>query len=583
MAANLPISPKDFWKLLRIVMGADTRKYLTWNLVLALMLGYGLVPPFLVGKIVDFLTQYQAGESWYNLYFYIALLGSLAVVVAHIRLITKRILTELAITAAYRARVYGFERLMNQSIQWHEGESTGNKIQRVATGSTELESFLILLSGDILNVVIVVFTVVAYFFIANPLFGLIGLSHVFLFMSIQYYFTCRVSGLVNDSKQAAENASGVYIEGAANILTIKTLNLQAGITKRVTAKEEAARALKVRISSLIFWKWRFFQTLHGFVLATFVYVVSRDVLIGHSSAGDLLILFTYFRSLHEGLGDSTGMIDRFIEYVVSLGRLAPVFEDKGVTIVGTALFPKNWSSIELKNINARYQSDRGGLNDFSLSLRKGEHIGIVGSSGSGKSTFAKVLMGVQPIQSGSYLISGVSYSSITPTETSNAMSMVLQDCELFNATFAENIAAMREVSEERIVEAIRISGLNSIVEKLAQGIDTKIGEKGYRLSGGERQRLGIARAICKDPDILVLDEATSALDGETEAQIHQLLFSELKDKTLIIIAHRLSTVKQADKILVLENGRIIETGTHADLILRSGLYARLAKLQFTDQ
>jgi ATP-binding cassette subfamily C protein len=249
-------------------------------------------------------------------------------------------------------------------------------------------------------------------------------------------------------------------------------------------------------------------------------------------------------------------------------------------VFGCAPFPKDWSSIDLKNVEASYQNDKGGLHDFSISFRKGEHIGIVGASGAGKSTFAKVLMGVQPIQSGSYTNVGVPYADIAPAEASNAMSMVLQDSELFNASLAENIAAMREVSQERIRESIRIAGLDSVVEKLSDGIETVIGEKGYRLSGGERQRLGIARAICKNPDILVFDEATSALDGELEAKIHETLLNELGDKTLIIIAHRLSTVRSVDRIVVLENGCVVEEGSPEQLIRdSSSRFAQMWRLQ----
>ena len=352
--------------LLKLTLGADIRKYIVWNCLLTLVLAYVLVPPVLVGKLIDFLTQYKAGDSWSPLYFYSGWLGALAVVSALVRLHAKATLGELAITAAYRARVYGFERLMNQSIQWHESESTGNKIQRVTTGSTQLEAFLRLLSGDILNVVIVVVGVVAAFFIADPLFGLLGFIHVVLFMGVQTYFTRKVRGIINDSKQAAESATGVYVEGAANILTIKTLNLQQGMTKRVTAKEEAARAMKVQINGLMYFKWRCFQTLQGCILGVFIYAVGRDVLIGHSSAGDVLVLFTYFRSLHESLGDSTSMIDSFIDQVISLGRLVPIFEDGRPQVVGIASFPKDWSSIDLKNVEASYQNDKGGLRDFSI-------------------------------------------------------------------------------------------------------------------------------------------------------------------------------------------------------------------------
>jgi ABC-type bacteriocin/lantibiotic exporter with double-glycine peptidase domain len=228
------------------------------------------------------------------------------------------------------------------------------------------------------------------------------------------------------------------------------------------------------------------------------------------TTGELLILYTYFRTLHESLGDGTGMFDNLVDQVIAPHRLAPIFEIGNSEAIGTAAFPKSWGAITLDQVSAPYAGDKGGLRDVPLTIKKGEHVGVVGPSGSGKSTLAKVLMGVQPVRKGNFSIGTMPRNSITPTELANAMSMVLQDSELFNASIGENIAAMREVDPDRVLEAARIAGLNPVIEKLEGGIDTPVGEKGYRLSGGERQRRGIARAICKNPEILVLDEASSS-------------------------------------------------------------------------
>jgi ABC-type bacteriocin/lantibiotic exporter with double-glycine peptidase domain len=271
-------------------------------------------------------------------------------------------------------------------------------------------------------------------------------------------------------------------------------------------------------------------------------------------------LFSYFRSLHSSVNNTVLFMDSVMEHWIAVERMAPLLLDQNDTSRGTKLFPQEWQELRLEKVSARYKDDRGGVEDLSLTIRRGEHIGIVGCSGSGKSSLAKVLMGVLPTQQGSYTIDGIPFAEITTHARSQNMSMVLQDSELFNMSLAENVAAMRSVSTERMSHAVRIAALDSVIAKLKNGLKELIGEKGYKLSGGERQRVGIARAICKDPEILVLDEATSALDSQTEAGIHEALQEELGSKTMIIIAHRLSTLRSVDRIIVLENGKIAEEG-----------------------
>lgn len=561
-----PMRALAFLGLINNLLAGRLRQFYFWMAVISLVYFMALVPPFLIGKVIDFLTSYQTGQPLGPLF---QLCGAISVVMlgaAVVRLQAKDELAQLAIRAGYQARVRGFDRLMNHSVLWHQGESTGNKVQRIAMGSASLEVFLKIFFAELLTVFIHAVGVIISFFYVSWHYGLIGAVYLASFLSIQFYFYIKVRALLTASKQAGETATGSYVEGASNILTIKTLNLERNISAAVASKEKISRDLKLRSSRLTFIKWRCFQLLTGLFMGGFILKVSLDVVHGQTSAGDLAMLFAYFRTLQESAGDSTGLFDSLIDNWIAIGRMAPIFEHGPTESRGTARFPEHWETIEFRDVQARYPGKHGGLKRCSFSIRRGEHVGIVGTSGAGKSTLAKVLLGVLPPQEGRYEIGGVEFSSISPEEVAAHISMVLQDSELFNMSLQDNITVMREIEPETLLKAVSIARLDSVVQKLDQGLETIIGERGYRLSGGERQRLGIARAICKNPEIIVLDEATSALDGETEREIHSALVSELGEKTFIIIAHRLSTLKDVDRIIVFDDGLVVEEGAPAELL-----------------
>ncbi len=556
---------REMVRLIHLLLAGSLRSYYFWIVVLSGVYFSALIPPFLLGRVIDFLGGYHSGQSLVPMYRLIGMISLVVILAAIVRLQAKDKLFQLCIRASYQARVLGFDRLMDQSVSWHQAESTGNKVQRISTGSTALENFLRLIVGELLTITIHSFGAIGSFFLLHWSYGVIGAAYLSIFLMIHLLFFLKVKTLVAQSKYAGENATGVYVEGAGNILTIKALHVEQNIIKRVVSKEQVARDMKLQHNSLVIWKWRCFQLLTGLCMGGFVLTVSLDVVHGLTSAGSLAMLFAYFRTLQEAAGDSSGLFDAMSDHWISVSRMAPIFFAESSEPRGAGAFPSDWRTIDLVAVRAQYGDDVGGLSHFSSSVKRGEHIGIVGWSGAGKSTLSKVLLGILPPQEGQYQIGGVPFSAIARDELAANMSMVLQDCELFNMTLLENITLMREVSPERLAQAVRIAQLESVVQKLPEGLETIIGERGYRLSGGERQRLGIARAICKNPEILVLDEATSALDSETESGIHSALVQELGEKTFIIIAHRLSTLKDVDRILVLENGRVVEEGTPAEL------------------
>ena len=236
--------------------------------------------------------------------------------------------------------------------------------------------------------------------------------------------------------------------------------------------------------------------------------------------------------------------------------------------------------IEFKDINFSYDSSREILHNISFTINKGETVALVGASGGGKSTLSELMPRFYDPSSGTILIDGVDIKLFSQDSLRSHMSLVSQDTVLFNDTIESNIALGKQgATHSEIVEAAKIANAHDFIMTTADGYNTNIGDRGAKLSGGQRQRLSIARAVLKNPEFLILDEATSALDTESEQLVQQALTRMLKGRTSVVIAHRLSTIQNADKIIVVDDGRIAEQGTHSELIAKGGIYAKLIEMQ----
>ena len=239
--------------------------------------------------------------------------------------------------------------------------------------------------------------------------------------------------------------------------------------------------------------------------------------------------------------------------------------------------------IEFRHVHFSYDGTREVIDDISFEIRRGQTVALVGPSGGGKSTLSELLPRFYDPTSGEILIDGISLRDYTQDSVRAHMSVVAQDTVLFNDTIEGNIAMGRpSATHEEIVEAAKVANADSFICECPEGYGTNIGDRGVKLSGGQRQRLSIARAVLKNPDILILDEATSALDTESEKLVQDALNNLLKGRTSVVIAHRLSTIHNADKIIVVDHGRIAEQGTHAELMARNGIYAKLIEMQSFD-
>ena len=327
------------------------------------------------------------------------------------------------------------------------------------------------------------------------------------------------------------------------------------------------------------------QLITAILLAIIIVIATRQASVGSLTAGEFISFFAAMTMILGPLKKLVTVNEPIQKALAACESIFGLLDQAGEIDNGTLNVDRVNGAIELQDLSFRYNpEDTEALSHISLRIAPGETIALVGPSGSGKTTIANLLPGFYFNAQGKILIDGIDIREYTLESLRTNIALVSQDVVLFNDTLRNNIAygTMRNCSESEIEQAARSAHAMEFIQELPEGFDTIIGERGLRLSGGQRQRLAIARALLKNAPILVLDEATSSLDTESERHIQAALEILRKGRTCIIIAHRLSTIENADRIIVIEQGKIVQTGTHAELIRCDGVYARLHKVDFAE-
>jgi len=532
------------------------------------------------GALTHFIDQ-RFPAAWHGPLLYI---GAVLVATLMLRLSAmlagvwqSREFTLIAKDVAYRLRRQMLARLSRIALSEYETLGSGTVASHFVTDLNAVDDFI--------GATVAKFVVAAL--------SLLGMTAVLLWMHWQLalfilllnplviYFTMVLGKKVKDLKRRENSAFELFQQSLTETLDaiqqIRALNRERHYIARV-----AERARDIRTHAAAFsWKSdaasraSFLVFLFGFDI--FRGVSMLMVVYSNLSIGEMMAVFGYLWFMMGPVQDILGIQYAWFGARAALTRinhLLALKDEPQYPHLANPFAGRHTVGVEVRDVHFRY-AENPVLNGVSLTIQAGEKVALVGASGGGKSTLVQIILGLYQPQSGSVLFDGVPTTEIGLDVVRENVASVLQHPALFNDSVRMNLTLGRDMDETALWRALTVAQLADTVQAMPGGLDTLVGRQGVRLSGGQRQRLAIARMILADPRVVILDEATSALDAATEARLHAALHDFLKDRTTLIIAHRLSAVKQADRVYVFDGGQIIEEGAHAELIRGGGLYAKL--------
>ena len=478
-----------------------------------------------------------------------------------------------------------YEKLQRLPLKWFDNRPTGDIMTRVAEDVTSMERVLIDGIEQGLVALLQIVAVSFVMFLINPTLAAWAIVPVpFLFIGAMIYTSTR--DRYRAVRKATSEMNALLHDNIAGIRQIKAYTMERRELERFNAASDKVRRATLRTM----FAWAIYNPSMSFIGGIgFILVIGFGgnlALQGQMSPGEITAFLLYLTLFYEPVGRL-----HQLNQMLQSGRAAAerVFEildseDEPGLADGIELKVPIGGRVVYKNVNFNYGDGNQTICEVDLNADPGQTIALVGPTGAGKTTLINLLTRFYEYDSGEILIDDVNIKTISKESLRSSIGYVTQESFLFNGTVRDNLLiANREASEDQIWEALKIANAYDFVKKLLNGLDTEVGERGVKLSVGEKQRVSIARALLRNPPILLLDEATASVDTETERLIQQALERLMKNRTSFVIAHRLSTVRGADYIYVLDNGTVVEEGTHEHLLSIAGLYAELCRTSFLDE
>jgi ATP-binding cassette subfamily B protein len=552
---------------------------------------FDIAPPLLIGLAVD--TVVVREGSWIADVFGVVDVTGQLWVIAGLTLIVwvlesvfeyglAVLWRNLAQSLEHELRVDAYRHVQGLGLDYFEDRSTGGLLAVLNDDVNQLERFLDRGANEIIQVITTVVVIGGIFFVVAPQVAWLAFLPMPAVLWGSLLFQRRIAPRYAVVRDRVGLLNGDLANNLSGIATIKSFTAEDREVDRIARDSEGYREANrraIRLSSA------FTPLIRMAILAGFLATLTYGgylVVDGALAVGTYSVLVFISQRLLWPLTRLGETVDLYQRAMASTHRIFDLL-DTEPTVVGGPVSPAASDvsgRVEFRSVRFAYPSGPEVLHGLSIELQPGETVALVGATGAGKTTVVKLLLRFYDATDGAVLLDGHDVRDLSFMSLRGAIGLVSQDVFLFHGTVRENIAYGRaDATDDDVIAAAAVAEAHDFVMRLPHGYDTIVGERGQKLSGGQRQRLSIARAIVKDPPILIFDEATSSVDNETEAAIQRSLERVTRDRTTLVIAHRLSTIRHADRIYVLDHGRVVEEGHHDDLVVADGVYAALWKVQ----
>lgn len=482
----------------------------------------------------------------------------------------------------HNLRIKAYSHLQNLESAYFENKTTGGLLAVLHDDIQQLEQFLSEGPNEVIQLVVNIVVMGAIFFYLSPMLALTAVIPIPFVVGIAYYFQNRLAVLYGQVRECSAQVASHIAHRLQGITTIKSSVTQSYEVELLTRESECYQEAKYNSGRE---NAAYVPTVRMGIMVGFIsslIVGGRYALMGYLPINWYASLVFLTQRFLWPFTQVTTITDMYERSMASARRICAMLDQKIEMKEGSAKLDLKTvqGMIHFQNVSFSYPNGKKIFNNLSLEIPAGKTIAFVGTTGSGKSTITKLLLRFYEATGGSVMIDGIDIKSLSLDDLRHAIALVSQETYLVDGTIAENIAyGTFGATHEEIVNAAKMADADSFIMALPNGYDTRLSENGKNLSGGQRQRIAIARAIVKKAPILIFDEATSAVDNETEAAIQKSFIHLAHNHTIILIAHRLSTVRHADTIFVMEDGKIKESGSHQQLTQRAGIYAKLWNLQ----
>ncbi|MEL6579767.1 MAG: ABC transporter ATP-binding protein [Cyanobacteria bacterium J06621_12] len=578
--------------LSRLLQYGGKYRAIVWQATICSVLNklFDLAPPAIIGAAVDVVVQKEnsivAQFGITNIFGQLVVLSILSAIVWGLESVFEyaftRLWRNLAQDMQHDIRLDAYSHVQDLELAYFEERSTGSLLSVLNDDINQLERFLDVGANEIIHILTTVLIVGGSFFVLTPDIAWMAIIPIPIIVWGSVAFQRWLAPRYAEVRERVSTLNSRLANNLSGITTIKSFTTEAYELQRLTKDSHAYRESNQKAIAL---SAAFIPLIRLVILAGFTAILlygGMQAASGALAVGTYSVLVFLTQRLLWPLTHLGQTFDLYQRAMASIIRVMDLLDTPIAIHSGEKSLPLSTikGAVNLNNITFAYNQREPVIKNLSLNIPAGQTIAIVGATGSGKSTLVKLLLRLYEVQSGKITLDGQNIKDIVFWDLRRAIGLVSQDVFLFHGTVRENIAyGSPDATITQIRKAAQIAEAAQFISELPQGYDTIVGERGQKLSGGQKQRIAIARAILKDPPILVLDEATSAVDNETEAAIARSLEKITQNRTTIAIAHRLSTIRHSDCIYVMDYGQLVEQGTHEELLAQGGMYAGLWQVQ----